>query len=96
MKCFIELWKAKTAWRELPSQEREDYIAQIVPHMQALTEKGVEFGAWGENDNDTSHRADYDFLGIWMFPDKDMVKEFEQVVEAAGWYNYFEQVIPIV
>ncbi len=92
MKCFIELWKAKKTWKELSKEERGNYLAQIGPHMQALTEKGVEFGAWGENDPDTSNRINYDFFGIWMFPKPEMAKEFEQVIEAAGWYNYFEQV----
>lgn len=60
--------------------------------MQTLIEQGVEFGAWGANDKNTSQRIDYDFFGIWMFPNDKMVKEFEQVIESAGWYNYSDQV----
>lgn len=92
MKCFIELWKAKDAWLKLPKKEREEYLAQIGPSMQEMVEKGVEFGAWGENDPETARRLGYDYFGIWSFPTDELAKEFEQLVEAAGWYNYMDQV----
>jgi len=88
---FIELWNAKPEWLALSQQERADYMAQIGPHIGGLLEKGVEILTWSENDPSTSKRADYDFFAIWKFPDEATANDFQNLVEGAGWYNYFEQ-----
>ena len=49
MKIFIELWKAKDAWKNLPVPERQEYVAQIGPVMEDLVKKGVVIEAWGIN-----------------------------------------------
>jgi len=91
MKCFIELWSAKDSWKQMSKEERGNYLTQIGPALQGLLEKGVEIVSWGENEKETTHRADYDFFAIWKFPTVEMKKEFEALIEAAGWYNYFHQ-----
>lgn len=91
MECFIELWSARDAWKQLSHEERGSYLEQIGPHMQSLIEKGVEVVGWGINDEATTHRANFDFYAVWKFPSLDMKKEFEAVVMEAGWYNYFHQ-----
>ncbi|MCI4667518.1 MAG: hypothetical protein MRZ79_05100 [Bacteroidia bacterium] len=89
---FIELWNTKPAWHELTAEERGNYMANIGPHIQDLMAKGVKILTWSDNLSQTTRRADYDFFAIWAFPDEETAKGFEQLVEAAGWYNYFEQV----
>lgn len=91
MKCFIEIWKAKSAWKGLSREERSKYVSQIGPHIQGILAQGVEIVSWGANERSTSHRADFDFFAVWKFPNQKMVEEFEAVVEGAGWYEYFEQ-----
>lgn len=91
MQCFIELWRANESWLKLSKIDREAYLAQIGPHLQALLSKGVEIICWGENNPDTTHRAGYSFFSVWKFPSDEMKKDFESLVEAAGWYNYFFQ-----
>ncbi len=92
MNCFIELWNPTEAWKSLSKEERQEYLGQIGPHLQGLMEQGVEIISWGKNNKDTSHRAGFDYFAVWKFPSNEMAKEFENVVESAGWYNYFEQV----
>ena len=92
MKSYIELWKAKAAWLNLSKEERGSFLSQLGPHIQDLAKKGVEIVSWGVNEDTTSHRAAYDFFAIWNMPDDEIVKEFENIVEGAGWYTYFEQV----
>tara|TARA_B110000037_G_C17036619_1_gene471898 strand:+ start:399 stop:734 length:336 start_codon:yes stop_codon:yes gene_type:complete len=92
MKCFIELWKAKDAWKQLSKEDRGNYVGQIGPHIQNILGKGVEIVSWGSNENTTEHRADYDFFAVWNFPNQELLDEFEAIVEGAGWYDYFEQV----
>jgi hypothetical protein len=91
MKCFIELWSAKESWLKMTKEERGNYLTQIGPALQDLMEKGVEIVCWSENDEDTTHRADYAFFAVWKFPSAEMKQEFEALVEGAGWYNYFIQ-----
>jgi hypothetical protein len=92
MKVFIELWNAKDAWKELSLKDRQDYMAQIGPVMEDMMSKGLEITAWGMNEDETGHKSEYDFFAVSKMPTDELLKEFQSIVEAAGWYNYFEQV----
>ena len=89
---FIELWNVKPAWMALSAEERGNYMAQIGPHVQTLIDKGVKILSWSENNSATDQRANFDFFAIWGFPDQESAIGFQQLVEQAGWYNYFEQI----
>lgn len=92
MKIFIELWKAKDAWKNLSLKERQEYMAQIGPVLQDLMEKGAVFEVWGVNEDKTDYRSEYDFFAVTRLPSDELLKEFQNIVEAADWYEYFEQV----
>lgn len=92
MKIFLELWKAKDAWKNLPVAERQDYVAQIGPVMEDLIKKGVVIEAWGINEDSTPYAADYEFFAVTKLPSQELLDEFEAIVDEAGWYNYFEQI----
>lgn len=92
MKVFIELWNAKDAWKNLPIADRQDYMAQIGPVMEDLISRGAVIEAWGLNEDETSHKSGYDFFAVTKLPSDELLKEFQTIVEAAGRYNYFEQV----
>lgn len=92
MKTYIEVWKAKEAWKKLSKEERGDYLAQLAPAIQELMAKGVEIISWGLNEKTTFARAEYDFFAVWKFPDAEVISFFEKMVESAGWYKYFDQV----
>ena len=89
---FIELWNAKPAWLELSAEERGNYMAQIGPHIQTLLDKGTKINTWSVNNNNTDKRAAFDFFAIWSFPDQETANGFQQLVQQAGWYNYFDQI----
>lgn len=88
---FIECWNAKPAWKALSQEERANYMGQIGGAIQGLMEQGVEVVTWSNNDESTSKRADYDYFAIWSFPTQALADHFQQLVEGAGWYTYFEQ-----
>ena len=92
MHMFIELWKARPAWEALDREERAAYMEGVGAAVQQMAESGIEVVAWGFVDKDTDRRADFDFYGVWTMPDKDGVRVFERAVQAAGWYEYMEQV----
>lgn len=92
MKYYIEAWKAKQAWIDMNHEQRGAYMAQLGPAIQQLSEQGTEIITWGSNDGDTFNRMDMDFFAVWKFPTAELAKTFEELVEAAGWYAYFEQI----
>lgn len=89
---FVEMWNARQEWLALSEEERANYMNQIGPHIQGLIEKGVKVLTWSDNAPNTSKRADFDYFAIWSFPDQATADEFQQLVENAGWYQYFDQV----
>ncbi len=89
---FLELWNAKPEWLALNATERQNYMEQLGPHIQNLMEKGVKILTWSNNNPSTSKKAAYDYFAVWTFPDQATADGFQELVQAAGWYNYFEQV----
>jgi len=92
MKFYIEAWKAKQAWLDLSTEERTAYADQVGPAVQQMIADGAEVISWGINDADTDNRLDFDFMSIFKFPSDEFAKTFEGMVNAAGWYTYFDQV----
>lgn len=92
MITYIELWKSKQAWNDMSKEEKGNYLEALGPAIQHMMESGVQIVSWGKNEASTYSKADYDYFAVWTFPNAESVKEFEQTVEGAGWYNYFDQV----
>lgn len=92
MITYIELWQAKQSWVNLSMEDRSNYLTALGPAIQQLLTDGVQILSWGINDGSTFHRADFDYFAVWSFPDEKAAVNFEKMVEAAGWYNYFDQV----
>ena len=92
MHIFVELWNARPEWLALSERERGNYMEQMGAGMGKLAKAGIEVVCWAVNDRDTSHRCGYQYLAVWKMPDGKAVKLFEETVEQAGWYDYFEQV----
>ena len=92
MITYIELWKSKQAWLDMSKEDKGNYLAQLGPAIQHLMENGVQIVSWGKNESSTYNKAAYDYFAVWTFPNVELAKTFEQMVEGAGWYNYFDQV----
>jgi hypothetical protein len=92
MYLYIELWKVKPEWLGLSEKERGDYMSQLGPAIEGLAKAGVEVVGWGLSDAETPYRGDYRYLAVWKMPNKDLVQQFEETVEQAGWQKYFEQI----
>lgn len=92
MITYIELWKARQAWKDLSKEQRANYLTALGPAIQQLIEGGVQILSWGNNESSTFNRVDYDYFAVWTFPNLESAQNFEKMVEGAGWYNYFDQV----
>jgi len=56
-----------------------------------MEKHGVEELTWSINDEKTDRRANFNYFAIWKFPDMELSQVFQEAVENAGWYEYFEQ-----
>lgn len=92
MHLFIEICRPKTSWLSLNKSAREDFLQPVGALMRRLESEGTEIIAWGFNDEDTPHRAKYDFFAALKFPNIEDAERYEKTFAAAGWYNYFEQI----
>lgn len=92
MITYIELWKAKQSWIDLSKEERANYMNGLGPAIQQLLDNGVQIISWGAADTSTVKRVDYDYFAVWTFPNEQSTKDFENLVESAGWHSYFDQV----
>lgn len=92
MITYIELWKAKPTWINLPKEERANYMNALGPAIQQLMSQGVQIVSWGVNEASTFSRVGFDYFAVWTFPNPEAAQQFEKLVEGAGWYNYFDQV----
>jgi len=92
MYLFVECWKARPEWLALNMEARVAYMEELGKGMEQLLKAGVEIISWSMNDPDISNRSPFDYFAAWKFPDKDLAKGFEQIIQQSGWYTYFDQV----
>lgn len=89
---FIELFKYKDSWRELPEETRDAYRQGVLGAIAKQVADGLDVISWGFNDGATDRRAPYDFYCVYRTPSAEYQRQFEREIAAAGWYDYFEQV----
>jgi Family of unknown function (DUF6616) len=89
---FIELYNFKPAWVEQGEEGRIAFAKGVTGAVDNLTSMGVEVLGYGMNDTETAHRSPYEFFCVYRVPNKEFQREFEAQVEAAGWYEFFEQI----
>ena len=92
MITYIELWKAKQPWIDLPQAEKVKFTTSLGPAIQQLIDNGVEIVSWGFNEATAVNRISYDYFAVWSFPDTVAALNFQQMVVDVGWYDYFDQV----
>lgn len=92
MYLYVELWKFRPAWLELPTDDRKIWMDKLLAGLQQQLESGVEVVGLITNDSDTPHSSGYDFMAVWKMPDKDTAVRFEKFVEESGLHVYYEQV----
>lgn len=57
-----------------------------------LIDQGVAIVSMNENDQDTFHRAGYNFFVIWTTPTDALADAVQNLMVSEGWFTYFDQV----
>jgi len=91
MKYFIELFTPTQAWLDLSKEERAAYLTHVNDSSKGLMNQGVVIVSMSENDQDTLHRAGYNFFVIWTIPTDELADAVQKLMVSEGWFNYFDQ-----
>ena len=89
--AFIELYNPKPSWSALSRSAQEEFMKAVTGHVEGAVAAGVEILAFGTNEASTSRRSPYEYFCVYRLPHADLAREFENLIEASGWYDYFEQ-----
>ena len=68
------------------------HIDSIMPAIAELQDMGVVLRFNALVDPETDRHAGYNYIGVLAMPDQETARTFEEAVEAAGFYDYFDQV----
>jgi hypothetical protein len=92
MHLYVEMWKARPAWLAMEPDERAAFLARLEPMVMKLVDEGMQLIGFAVTDADVPHgAADYPYMSVWRMPTLDLVRAYEQAVEATGWHDYFDQ-----
>jgi Family of unknown function (DUF6616) len=91
MKYFIELFTPTQAWLDLSKEDRTAYLTLVNEASKDLMDQGVAIVSMNENDQDTIHRAGYNFFVIWTIPTDELANAVQKLMVSEGWFNYFDQ-----
>lgn len=91
MYTVIEQWTPKQAFLDASIEERGALFTTVGATLTELEEIGVRcVGASGTRaaPSTTAHN----WFAVWEMSDEASVSAFFDVVDASGWYDYFDQV----
>lgn len=91
MKYFIELFTPTQAWLNLNKEERAAYLTHVNESSKHLMDQGVVIVSMSENDQDTLHRAEFNFFVIWTIPTDELANAVQKAMAGSDWFTYFDQ-----
>ncbi|MCD1117600.1 DUF6616 family protein [Chryseobacterium turcicum] len=91
MKYFIEMFSPTQAWMDLNKEKRANYLNHVNEVSKEMMENGVSIIAMQENDEDTIHRAGYNFFVIWTIETDELADAVQKLMVNEGWFTYFDQ-----
>ena len=91
MKYFIEMFSPTQAWLDLNKEGRAAYLTHVNDSSKGLMNQGVAIVSMNENDQDTIHRAGYNFFVIWTIPTDELADAVQKLMVSEGWFTYFDQ-----
>lgn len=90
MYLYIELWKPRPAWENLPREQREEFLSQVVHGVKRMQELDVKLIGFSLCDEETPHHSDFRYIAVWEMPNLGHVHMLEKAVKKEGWENFFE------
>ena len=94
-RVMTELYRPKPSWTALAPAARREFLQNLVAALAPVLESGASAIALGAADAKTEADAEangYRFFALWRLRDQAASDDMIRISQAAGWYDYFEQV----
>ncbi|MCB9274769.1 MAG: hypothetical protein H6564_12065 [Lewinellaceae bacterium] len=101
MYLYVELWKPRPEWDNLPCEQREEFLSMLRPNVERMKKLDAELVGFVLCDEDTPAATEYRYMAVWKLPNRGHVHMLEKAVRDEGWANYFHitnargRVIPV-
>lgn len=89
MYLYVELWKPRPEWDNLPCEQREEFLSMLGPNVERMKKLNVELVGFTVCDEETPADAEYRYMAVWKMPSLGHVHMLEKAVREEGWANYF-------
>lgn len=89
---MVEMYNYRNSWHDAAPEVRASFVDGLLASFGKNPVPGMEIIAYAANDPTTDKGAPYDFFCVYRMPDSVSRRQFEEVVAASGWYDYFDQV----
>ena len=90
MFLYVELWKPRPGWNNLPCEQREEFLEMLSPGVRRMQGLNVELVGFAVCDETAPLDSAYRYLAVWKMPNMGHVHMLEKAVRDEGWANYFD------
>jgi hypothetical protein len=90
MYLYVELWKARPEWNDLPREQREEFLSRVVNSIHRMQTLDVELVGFSLCDEETPHHDNFRYIAVWKMPNLGHVHMLEKAVQNEGWANFFD------
>ena len=90
MYLYVELWKPKPEWNNLPCEQREEFLSIRAPGVNRMKGLKAELVGVAVCDEAAPLDSEYRYLAVWKLPNRGHVHMLEKAVQEEGWGNYFD------
>ncbi|MGE0486682.1 MAG: DUF6616 family protein [Gammaproteobacteria bacterium] len=92
MQTVIILWEPNEKWHALSADEQRRYVLGLDQAVNAARAQGVMTLGWSEVDRSLAKAPPQGYVGVFALSSAADIHAFHELVQQAGWYEYFDSV----
>ncbi|MCB9082340.1 MAG: hypothetical protein H6555_11590 [Lewinellaceae bacterium] len=89
MYLYVEMWKPRSSWSTVPTEQRKEFLSQLVHGVERMQKLEVELVGFTLGEEAQHNPLDYQYMVVWKMPNKGHIHMLEKAVRAEGWDNFF-------
>jgi len=90
MHILAIVWHPNAKWDALDEAGKLDYLKTLDDYISGGRAGGAIVLGWSKIDRTLPKAPNEGYIGVFGLDSAEMVHEFEKVVVAASWYDYFD------
>lgn len=90
MHILAIIWHPNARWDALSPERKAIYLRSLDDYINQGRAAGAIVLGWSKIDQSLPRAAKEGYIGIFGVSSAAQVHEFEKVVQAANWYEYFD------